>query len=167
MIACWRSSRRHSQSGSRDSWEKCAVKAAGLQPVRFHCPPACARFLLGGTCDEVLLTVCGTQLGCGFGSYASVASDIGIEPHDFLAKLPIRFSGKCLHDIDYCSTPGNKGEPRDAGFAYRKWTCPLSARLTLLLSLTHSQLSGSERVNCSPAISPFSEETRPPRRSGA
>jgi hypothetical protein len=29
-------------------------KGAGLQRVRLHCPPVCARFLLGGTCDEVL-----------------------------------------------------------------------------------------------------------------
>jgi len=29
------------------------MKGAGLQRVQFHCPPACARFRLGGTCDKV------------------------------------------------------------------------------------------------------------------
>jgi hypothetical protein len=30
------------------------VKGAGLQRMHLHCPPICARFLLGVTCDKVL-----------------------------------------------------------------------------------------------------------------
>jgi hypothetical protein len=30
-----------------------ALKGAGLQRMQLHRPPACARFLLGGTCDKV------------------------------------------------------------------------------------------------------------------
>src|ERR1700733_3916022 len=29
-------------------------KALDFRRVQVHCPPACARFLLGGTCDKVL-----------------------------------------------------------------------------------------------------------------